>query len=188
MPAEPLSIATVATTAKLTADIGQKLVAAFRWLHKDYRVLEAALRGNYEAYLHQSVSYYSRICSIIDPTTPIDLNRIYVPLTILSEARDKQIEVNAFPRELFNSGPKHALVDTAGMGKSTLAKVIFLKCVEEKAYLPIFVELRKLKEGETLLAFLAREVSLFRGVAFDADVTLHLLRSGLFHLILDRTY
>ena len=47
---------------------------------------------------------------------------------------------------LFSKNSKITIIGSAGSGKSTIVKYLFLNCIEEKDYIPIKIELRYLNE------------------------------------------
>jgi len=179
------------TTAKSAIDVAKGLAPllhrAFRPLKKAYAISEALLRGNYEDYVAKSHEALSQLCTILDPTTNLRIEDVYVPLTLKAMRDGREVEVSGYPDRLFRQSPHTLVIDTAGMGKSTLSRFIFLKSTEPGSAkkLPIFVELRRMKANEDLAALIARELALFKGAAYSEDVLLSVLSTGQFLLLLD---
>lgn len=98
------------------------------------------------------------ITTVAFPREKVPLRSIYVSLSIKTPDRSSH-EVNSFPRALFDAHPKIMLIDVAGMGKSTASRIIFLKALEERAYLPILVDLRRLK-GERIEDVVAKQTGI----------------------------
>jgi NACHT domain. len=59
--------------------------------------------------------------------------------------------VDGFPDIFAEGNRKNLIVDTAGMGKSTLAKRIFVDLVEKKQYYPLLLELRRLSGDKGII-------------------------------------
>ncbi|WP_413693451.1 NACHT domain-containing protein [Psychromonas sp. KJ10-2] len=97
----------------------------------------------------ESVKYIARVsglCSTMNtiafPNTPKKLEDLYIPLKIIGE-NDNEIVINN-QADIFKSNNKVLVNDTAGMGKSTLSKRVFLNIIEKEEYIPVFIELRQL--------------------------------------------
>lgn len=90
-------------------------------------------------------SRYMVVTTVAFPKMAVPLQRIYVPLTI-EDFRHKSFRVESFPADLFANGGRVLLVDFAGMGKSTIAKTIYVHALEEKKFLPILIDLRRLTD------------------------------------------
>lgn len=103
---------------------------------------------------------FTKITTVAFPKTPVDLHSIYIPLTLASISSDAKFLIKNFPHDLFTKCSKVLLVDVAGMGKSTLSKIIFLKSLEEKVHLPILIDLRRLKSEEKIEVALGNQFGL----------------------------
>jgi hypothetical protein len=181
---DPQTIKEAKSFAELVAPLIKK---AFPPLKKAYAISEALLRGNYESYLARSNKAYSNICTILDPTIELSLESVYVPLTVKKQGEVNSYEIAAFPNSLFKRSRQNLIIDSAGMGKSTLSRFLFLRAPTESAdrLLPILVELRRMRPAEGLLEFISREIELFKGSNYSKEILVSLLDSGLFLLILD---
>lgn len=80
------------------------------------------------------------------------LNDLYIPLTLMSTAetinqkKSSGVKIDQFPTELIPKSSKILITDTAGMGKSTLSKFLFLQCLDSNKTIPFFIELRHLSD------------------------------------------
>ncbi|MDW7599944.1 hypothetical protein R1V99_05195 [Stenotrophomonas maltophilia] len=92
------------------------------------------------------VDRYSKVTTVAFPRDSVPLDSIYVPLTIVRARGKGSITVDSFPNDLFKDGRKALLVDVAGMGKSTVSKVTYLRSLEERKFLPILIDLRRLTD------------------------------------------
>lgn len=93
-------------------------------------------------------------------------------------------KVEKFPSELFEASPRLLIVDSAGMGKSTLLKYIFLSLLETREKVPLFVELRKLNGGISIESFFIDEINGSKK-SIDKEILNNLLESGRFAIFLD---
>lgn len=89
------------------------------------------------------------------------LEDLYLPLTVVEESHSFknsiEYKIDGF-NENFLPTVKYALItDTAGMGKSTLSKYLFLQCIKSKKYLPVFVELRQLSKETPIIKFIEKQ-------------------------------
>jgi len=67
-----------------------------------------------------------------------ELLQLYLPLIVREDASKKQILLDRYDQN------RVLLTDTAGMGKSTILKFLFLSCIHHDAGIPVFIELRRL--------------------------------------------
>lgn len=132
------------------------------------------------AYYEHSYERYSIINTLAFKERVKKLKDIYVPLSLcLSENnRDKKaIQINAYPKELLDKYQRVLITDTAGMGKSTLMKRMFLDVIDNKHGIPFFIELRRINGTNDIL----NEISVQLGGLdnkFDTDLLTRLFREG----------
>ncbi|MFA9274876.1 MAG: NACHT domain-containing NTPase [Candidatus Aquirickettsiella gammari] len=117
------------------------------------------------------------------------LESYYVPLTLQrSEAGTKKslrdIKVDRFPKSFITNEKNILIVDTAGMGKSTLLKYMYLQLIKEEKSIPIFIELRKLNKSKSIKAFVLDELNIGKSNITDAYLE-KTLEKGLFTFFLD---
>lgn len=116
------------------------------------------------------------------------LESVYEPLDLIADQGDRTslvFRVDQYPDEVFDRGRCVMIVDSAGMGKSTLTKYIFRRALEELRKIPLLVELRRVKDGMTLLDLF---VSDFLGDDAKPQVVSEFedaLREGNFVILLD---
>ena len=114
----------------------------------------------------------------------------YVPLTLkLDEAIPheiilKKIKIDEFTDDFIPSIKKVLIVDTAGMGKSTILKRLFLKCMEKQIGIPVFIELRKLTRNNNILDQLYKDLTPI-DEKIDKEFVLELIKRGDFTFYLD---
>jgi hypothetical protein len=143
--------------------------------------------NSFERYLKEVESRHKYFSSQIFSNEGQLLEHYYVPLTlekIRASSRKAVIVINKYPDELLGSYKDILIVDTAGMGKSTLLKFIFLKALAHGGAIPIFIELRKISKEKTLLEFIAEELR-FSGDPANTRLLEACLTDGLFTFFLD---
>lgn len=113
------------------------------------------------------------------------LDDIYEPLELLSAEHSISYRINGYPREMFEATRCALIVDSAGMGKSTLTKYCFRRALLELKRIPILVELRRLRPGQGLLDLICAD---FLGERFSdsaRDEFVSALSEGNFTIFLD---
>lgn len=125
--------------------------------------LESALRG----YI---TSFYTKLSTVrtVVYNEPVELYKIYYPLTLINDKSDKEFEMNSNCHFIFSEAGRILIVDYAGMGKSTLSKHIFLRVCENKEYIPLFFELRRVKRDKGILDTIRDDLG---GLANPASAT-----------------
>jgi hypothetical protein len=98
--------------------------------------------SNYET-LNQSTSQLFR-------NKGYKIDQLYVPLT-LSDSDGNFFLIDRFPMNLFKSHNRIIINDSAGMGKSTVLKMLFRYSVDEGKLIPFYVDLKSLvKDGKVI--------------------------------------
>ena len=142
-------------------------------------------RGIYADYLKSAYQANCRINTMVTNDNKRLLTEIYVPLTLVRESqigRSKKVKVDGLPSEFDEEGKRVLIVDRAGMGKSTLVKRIFIDVADNHERIPLYVELRRILNGQNILAFIQEMIGV-RGE--DVGTFLLDLLSGRFVLFLD---
>lgn len=116
------------------------------------------------------------------------LNELYIPLTIEEivssneEVREYRIDETVYT--LFKDFSRIMIIDTAGMGKSTIVKFLIIKLIMDGEAIPVNIELRKLRTDETILQHLKQELQLIGSSLTDAQI-IDLLKEGEFVVFFD---
>jgi hypothetical protein len=166
--------------------IKPKLLKLAKFFKKNQVSALISVEAKFTEYLTRSYEKYSFIPILIFQNQQKKLADIYVPLTVRKE-RDAQAEaflIDDYPHEFLPKYKKVLIRDTAGMGKSTLMKKLFLACLEQQKGIPVFIELRKLKGADSIPAFIHRELNPINE-EFDAEFVLNLIKEGNFIFFLD---
>lgn len=140
--------------------------------------------NKFDNYLIRSYEKQWYIKTLVFQNRQIPLNNIYIPLTVVNFDSGETIKVDSYPTKLLPANNKILLVDTAGMGKSTLSKYLFLKSIEEGNGIPVFLELRQLKFGKSIVDLIHDDISGIDEV-FDKDFLLKLIAKGDFIFFFD---
>lgn len=143
----------------------------------------AALESSLEQYLKTNYAKLSLIKTIAYHGNEVELSNIYYPLTI-SSSEYGSFEINSNCHFVFDNLKRIMITDYAGMGKSTLSKYIFIKMCEKREYLPIFVELRRVKRDKSIINIIREDLGSIGSLA-DPQVLQDLFSMDRVLLILD---
>lgn len=154
----------------------------------DSQVLEHSWDGKFEEYLKRAYERQSYITTVVFQNQKKQLKDLYQPLTVTA-TQDKgtsreAFQITSFGDDFIPAYERVLLTDAAGMGKSTLLRFLFLKCLEQNAGIPVFIELRRLSEHESILDILYDELSPIEKDV-DKDFILSLVSRGDFIFFLD---
>lgn len=145
--------------------------------------VEQKIKSSITRYVKNVESRTRNIPCIAMPAGSFFLDSIYEPLSVVPTQGDQSVLVDGYPAELFAINRCIAITDDAGMGKSTLAKYILRRAIETSKNIPLFVELRRLRKGRSILNSISEEMA-----AGDEEVSsalVDLMRSGNFVFIFD---
>ncbi|MGE8022121.1 NACHT domain-containing protein [Peribacillus frigoritolerans] len=81
----------------------------------------------------------------------VKLESTYIPLTIYSTEKSEMITLDSYNAEFAEKYKRIVIEDTAGMGKSTLMKKLFISAIQQNEGIPIFIELRHLTKKKDIL-------------------------------------
>lgn len=108
-------------------------------------------------YLNAAVENHSYVNTIVFGNNRQKLSDLYVPLTLISKKNFDEFKIPVDNSDLLNRNKKILISSTAGMGKSTLAKKIFLDIINYKIGIPIFIELRRLTDKNSIVGELVKK-------------------------------
>lgn len=98
---------------------------------------------HFEEYLLRTYKKYSIINTLIFRNEQRFLKDLYIPLTLLKEdarnAKIERVKIDKYPKKLISKYNKILITDTAGMGKSTITKRLFLDVIENGLGIPIYI-------------------------------------------------
>jgi len=158
-------------------------------VHIAYNELLIPRGEHFEEYLFRTYKKYSIINTLVFKNEQRLLKDLYIPLTIIRDdhqrRKDKeQVKIDKYPVELVRSYNKILITDTAGMGKSTLTKRLFLDVIDNGHGIPIYIEMRRLKEGRPILIEIQEQINSL-SKEFDSKLLLEFIQTGGFIFFLD---
>jgi hypothetical protein len=180
-------IATIAaplTGAIIETWVKPKLVILHKYLKIDKAVFENALSTKFDEYLRRTYEKLSFINVLVFQNQQKKLEEIYIPLTVQKVQGATHILINGYKSNFLPEHKRVLIRDTAGMGKSTLLKFLFLSCITSNKGIPIFIELRKVGIDESILKYICNELNPLDD-EFDKDFILKLIKQGDFVFFLD---
>jgi predicted NACHT family NTPase len=172
------------STAIITAFLKPVLEDFAESFRKGKKNLAYLIANNFEEYLIRSYNKQLYIKTLVFQNRKILLNSLYIPLTVTNSDTGEGIKIDLYPRKLLPTHNKVLLVDTAGMGKSTLSRYLFLKTIEEGYGIPVFLELRQLKSDKSIIDLIHEDISKIDEV-FDKEFLLKLIAKGNFIFFFD---
>ncbi|MFC4654790.1 NACHT domain-containing protein [Rheinheimera marina] len=78
------------------------------------------------------------------------INELYIPLT-LKILDTEEVKVDKYPAGAIEKHNKIIIKDTAGMGKSTVLKMLFRYCFDTAKRVPIYIDLKSLIDEEKII-------------------------------------
>lgn len=146
---------------------------------------------HFEEYLLRAYKKYQNINTLVFRNSQRLLKDIYVSQTLVKENQfngNIEIEkITEFPSNLVKKYKKLLITDTAGMGKSTIMKRMFIDVVDncmKEIGIPIYIELNRLNENYGILEEIKESLKSLSS-EFDNDLLLRLIQSGGFIFFLD---
>ena len=144
-------------------------------------------REHFEEYLKRTYDKLETLNTIVRCNSQLKLKDIYIPLTIVGVREEKKkntYSIDGYPKQLMDKYGKILIADTAGMGKSTMTKRIFLDIVENGYGIPMYIELRRLSKSHTLLQEIEGQLDALNK-KFDRELLIRFIENGEFIFILD---
>ena len=142
---------------------------------------------HFQEYLFRSYKKYGIINTLVQNNHLVELKNIYIPLTLktVNSVRGHwQVLVDGFPVAFLKDNRHVLITDTAGMGKSTMIKRMFLDVIDCRCGIPIYVELRRLTKEHGLVSEIVQQLnSLTKDI--DMKFVLELFRTGEFVFFFD---
>jgi len=143
------------------------------------------IESNFSEYFYRTYKKAVVVNTLVFNNSQRLLSDIYIPLTITNtNNRDEKIKITGFPQEISDEYENILITDTAGMGKSTLMKSIFIDCIHRNFGIPILIELRRLSHSKTVLDEIIEQLNSI-DKNFDKELLLSLISEGGFIFILD---
>ena len=145
--------------------VTSKLQSFAEWCKKKHKEVMIPTAEHFQEYLERSYDKYSIVNTLVFHNSQRQLKDIYVAQTLIKENRfdDKKetITIDKLPIALIKKYRKILITDTAGMGKSTIMKRMFIDLIDNglsDVGIPIYVELNKLNKDHTILTEIQDEL------------------------------
>lgn len=143
---------------------------------------------HFEEYLHRTYKKYSILNTLVFKNERRALKELYIPLTLAktdSQTREKEsLKIDKYPVELVKKYNKILITDTAGMGKSTLSKLMYLDIIDNGYGIPIYIEARRLRKERSVIQEIQEQISSL-SKDFDTSLLLKFIQSGGFIFFFD---
>ena len=159
---------------------------------EDNRTLKISQEIVFTEYHRRMYNKYSVVNTLVFHNRQRLLKDIYVTQTLVSEHNPmSRIQINPLPVPLIKQFKKVLITDTAGMGKSTILKRMFIEIIDKKEYIkelgnPIYIELNRLNKDRTILMELHEELSSYsESQEIDKYLLLKEIQMGGFIFFLD---
>lgn len=146
--------------------------------------LETFIFDVFADYITKTYEEQSSVNIIALGLQQIKIDQIYVPLTLHSEEKMESETIHKFPSALANKYKKIVIEDTAGMGKSTLMRQMFISAIENNLGIPIFIELRNLSSDKDIIEYIVDNLNKF-GTENSKEFILEVINRGDFIFFLD---
>lgn len=143
---------------------------------------------HFEEYLYRTYKKYSIINTLVFKNEQRLIKDLYIPLTLVKEDHlrraSEQVKVDQYPSDVVKKYNKILITDTAGMGKSTLTKRLFLDVIDNGYGIPVYIEMRRLVKDRPILQEIQEQInSLTKD--FDKELLLEFIQTGGFVFFLD---
>lgn len=169
--------------------INPKLKKFAKKVGLEYNKIMIPKGEHFSEYLHRAYEQYSIAKTLALKHETRFLKDIYQPLTLrknnsIEEREESSYIINDYPKELISKFSNILIIDTAGMGKSTLSKKMFLSVVDNGLGIPILIELRRLSKNRTIIDDIQDQIDDIN-CNFDKTLLLEFIKDGEFVFFLD---
>ncbi len=161
------------------------------WCKGKYKEELIPTAEHFQEYLERTYDKYSIINTLVLHNTRLKLKDIYVAQTLVKEDLYKSDEIKAkidkIPVALIKEYKKILITDTAGMGKSTITRRMFIDLIDNglgEVGIPIYVELNKLNKERTIIKEIQEGLDSL-SQKFDGNLLLKLIQTGGFIFFFD---
>lgn len=183
-----IATAGITEVVKLSANsfIKPKLEKLYKNTEKEKNISE--INEKIYKYIEKACNNCLYMNTIVFKNQQKKIYDLYIPLTVLKNDRfnnkKESICINTYADNFIPLYKKVLLVDTAGMGKSTIMKYLYLSSIEESKGVPILIELRELQKDMEIIDFVMKEMNGIRE-HFSKDDILDLIDGGDFIFFFD---
>ena len=184
-----------AATTMINSLVEEVFVPMIKKFQKSAKITSAEFlnrnKGYFNEYLLRTYNKYSIINTMVFHNSQRSIKDIYVPQTLVKEhpTEDKKetAKIDRLPVSLIKKYKKLLITDTAGMGKSTIMKRMFIDLIDDcikDVGIPIYIELNRLNKDRTIIVEIQEELNSL-SEEFDCDLLLSFIQKGGFIFFLD---
>lgn len=166
----------------IKAFIQQLIKESSNWLGKTLDEVKQFYNKGLTDYLTKQKEKYSHIKTLLQGNTPVYLYDIYFPINISKNY--KKVSTDKISN-LFTDTHFITIIGSAGSGKSTLIKHLFLNSITEQYGIPILIELRYLNDFKGDIGKYVSEVIFENELSQNPGILERLLKKGKFIFFLD---
>lgn len=125
----------------------EKIVEGLYKIGSDnYKRLKIKTGSAFKNYLSSAVKKYSKIKTVLYRDEPVSLYDFYIDLDVCLRQKTKIDTSNI--RNILEINERIIITGTAGCGKSTLFKHLFLNSITTNKHIPLYIELKDLNDEE----------------------------------------
>lgn len=147
-----------------------------------------AVSDKFADYLKESYKNQFIMNTIVFKNQQKTIEELYIPLHLNKVSNDvknkESIRIDGYDDEFIPKFRKLIITDTAGMGKSTIMKWLFISVIKHSKGIPIFIELRKLSEQNSIIKEIFKNINSINE-EFNVTYVLNLLKRGDFIFFFD---
>ena len=170
---------------KIVAELVTPKIAQFAsWCKSKYNKDMIPTAEHFQEYLERMYDKYSIINTLVLHNTRLKLKDIYVAQTLVKENPSKDnvvtVKIDKLPVALIKEYKKILITDTAGMGKSTITRRMFIDLIDNgigNVGIPIYIELNRLTKERTIIKEIQEGLDSL-SQKFDNDLLLMLIQTG----------
>lgn len=157
-------------------------------LKLSYKEIMIPRGEHFEEYFYRAYKKYSIINTLVFKNEQRLIKDLYIPLTVWREdthsRKTENIKISEYPKQSIELYKRILITDTAGMGKSTLTKFLFLNVIDNGLGIPIYIEMRRLSKQHTVLEEISDQInSLTKQI--DTRLLLDFIQTGGFVFFFD---
>lgn len=193
MVSETVVLSAVAPYVKsfVEKSVTPKLQAFLTSCGKKVKEIMVPTSEHFLEYLERSYNKYSIVSTLVFHNSQRNIKEIYVEQTLVKEIliddENEKTKIVGLPDGLIKKYKKILIRDTAGMGKSTIMKRMFVDLIDKGldiVGIPIYVELSKLSKSHRILDEIQNELNSL-SKEFNNQLYLKLFQTGGFLFFLD---
>lgn len=158
-------------------------------------VLLNKISSRFNEYLERTYKKNAILNTLVFHNRQQLLQNLYLPLTINGEVKFTNMKKSEyksvsyivddeFAEKFIKRFNKLLIIDSAGMGKSTIMKKLFLDIIDKKLGVPILIELRRLSKEKSILDEIFEQINPIDN-EFNKDFITRLIRKGNFIFLFD---